>query len=148
MDSVDWRDLLAGAVVALVGIVFFVSARSLPEGAPGQIGPGFVPAAVGLITVGLGLAIAALSLGRSGSMPRIALRPVLAIFASVAVFGLLIRSTGLAPALTVTATVAAFGSEKGRPLQALVLALSVAIASSVVFVSLLGLPFDVFRNPF
>lgn len=148
MGAVDWRDLLAGVVVATVGAGFVLSARGLPDGASGQIGPGFVPSAVGLIAVGLGVIIAARSLGRAGSLPRLEVRPVLAIFASVAVFGLLIRSLGLAPALVATVIVAAFGSDKGRPAQTLALALSVAVASSVIFVALLGLPFDLYRSPF
>lgn len=148
MRSVDVRDVLAGAVVALVGAVFALSARGLPDGAPGQIGPGFVPTAVGIIAVVLGLAIAARGLGRHGRLPRIEMRPVLAIFASVAAFGLLIRAAGLAPALVATAAVASLGSENGRFPHILALALSVALASSIVFVVLLGLPFDIVRNPF
>lgn len=144
----DLRDLLAGAAVALLGAVFFFSARGLPDGPPGQIGPGFVPMAVGLIAVGLGLVIAARSLNRPGALPKVAVRPVLAIFLAVAVFGLLIRSTGLAPALTATTIIAAIGSPKSQPVKVVTLALCVAVGSCLLFIVLLGLPFDAFRNPF
>lgn len=148
MIPVNRRDLLAGVVVALVGGAFFLAARSLPAGPSGQIGPGFVPSAVGLMTVGLGLAIAARAFGRSVALPRVALRPVLAIFASVAVFGLLIRTTGLAPALVGTTIVSTLGSPKNRPVPTVALALSVAIGCTLIFIVALGLPFDAVRSPF
>lgn len=146
--SVDQRDLLAGVLVAVVGGIFFFGARDLPEGAPGRIGPGFVPSAVSLIAIGIGLAIAVKAFGRSGAIPRFEIRPVLSVFASVAVFGLLIRSTGLAPALIGTTLVAAIGSYWSRVLHVIALALSVALGCSLIFIVLLGLPFDAYRSPF
>ena len=148
MRSVDLRDLVGGLVVAAVGGAFAIAATEFPPGRAGQIGPGFVPTAVGLITVGLGLLIAGRAFLRTGPLPRPALRPVLAVFAAVAVFGLLVQTTGLGPAVMGTTAVAASGSAISRPLPVAILAIFVAIGCWLVFIAGLGLPVDFFRNPF
>lgn len=144
----DKRDLVGGIAVASVGGAFFLGARGLPVGPPGQIGPGFVPSAVGLIAVALGFIIAARAFRASHPFPSVERRPVLAVFAAVAVFGLLVNSAGLAPAVMATTAVAATGSAKSRPLSVAALALAVAVACSVIFIFALGLPVQAFRNPF
>jgi len=148
MKSVDLRDLLGGLLVASVGGAFAVAAQSFPAGGPGQVGPAYVPTATGLIAVGLGLLIAAKSLISAGSIPKVRIRPVLAVFASVAAFAFLIRSTGLLPALFVTVIVASIGSPLSRPIQMVPLAAAVAVGCWLVFVVALGLPFAAFTVPF
>ncbi len=148
MISVDLRDLVGGIAVAMVGGAFFLAARNLPEAPAGQIGPGFVPAAVGLVALGLGLIIALRAFRTSARFPDVELRPVFAVFAAVATFGLLVKSTGLAPALIGTTTIAAMGSARSRPLAVAGLAIAVAIGCWLIFIVALGLPVQALRNPF
>lgn len=147
MHSIDWRDLLGGLLVAAVGGAFALSASSLPPGDPGTVGPGYVPIAVGLIAVALGVVIAARSFLRSSPSLKIPLRPVLAVFAAVAVFAVLIGSTGLLPTLMATIVVSALGSRDSKPLTVLLLAITVSLACWLVFVVGLGLPIPVIRSP-
>lgn len=148
MIQVDQRDLVGGLVVALVGGAFFIGSRGLPEGPPGQIGPAFVPGAVGLIAVAIGVLIAARAFRAAVLFPRIEPRPVLAIFGAVAAFGLLVTSAGLVPALLATSVIAAAGSVKSRPRSVALLALAVAAGCWLIFVVALGLPVAAFRVPF
>ena len=148
MISVDPRNLVGGLFVSLVGGAFAMSARTLPEGPPGQIGPGFFPFAVGLIAVGLGLVVMATALRKTSIFPRVPLRPILGIFAAVLVFGVLIRTTGLVPALFATTAVSAAGSDKSRLMPVLALSVAVAFGCWLVFIVMLGLPISPFRSPF
>jgi hypothetical protein len=65
-------------------------------------------------------------------------RACLAVSGSVLVYALLIERAGLLPAVVATVFVAALGSRPFRPLETLILAVSLAAAVALVFVSLLG----------
>ena len=142
MKTVDLRDLAGGLLVAAAGGAFALAASSFPDGQAGEVGPAYVPTAVGIIAIVLGLVIAGGSVRRATEFPSMELRPVLAVFAAVAVFGLLIRLVGLVPAVFAVVVVASFGSRKNRP------AAGVAAGCWAMFVVLLGLPMEAFRSPF
>ncbi len=147
MKSMDVRDFVGGLMVAAVGAAFALAAQSLPSGPPNQVGPAYVPTAVGLIAVGLGLLISGRAFLVSNPFPRPNLRPVIAIFATVAVFGLMIKSTGLIPTLITCVIVASLGSPKTRPIPILLVALGVGIGCWLIFIVALGLPIAAIRNP-
>lgn len=148
MISVDLRDLIGGTAISAIGGAFWLGARGLPQGSPGQIGPGFVPSAVGLITVVLGIILVLRALRTSASFPKIEPRPVIAVFASVGAFGILIGLAGLIPALIATSAIAATGSPKSHPLTVTALAIAVSLACWIIFILALGLPMQAIRNPF
>lgn len=148
MRSVDVRDLVGGLAVAAVGAAFALRAQSFPAGPPGQVGPAYVPTAVGLIAMGLGLVIAARGLMGAHPLPQVSPRPALAIFATVMVFAMLIRPAGLVPTLIASIAVASSGSSNSRPLLVAVLSTSVATACWLVFVVALGLPIPAFGTWF
>lgn len=62
----------------------------------------------------------------------------LAVSGSVLIYALLIERVGLLPAVVATVFVAALGSRPFRPRETLILAVSLAAAVALVFVSLLG----------
>jgi hypothetical protein len=70
-----------------------------------------------------------------------AVRPCLAIAASVLAFALLIERVGYLAAVTVTVLIASFGSRELTARQSVMLALIVAAVMAVLFVGLLGQPF-------
>ena len=69
-------------------------------------------------------------------------RACLAVSGSVLIFAVLIERAGLLPAVVATVAVAALGSRPVRPWETLILAVSLAAAIAVVFVSLLGQSID------
>jgi hypothetical protein len=69
------------------------------------------------------------------------LRPCVAITGSVLMFALLIEKAGLIPAVTVTVVIASLGSPDVRIRDALMFAVCLAAAMSLLFVSLLDQPF-------
>ncbi|POF27913.1 tripartite tricarboxylate transporter TctB family protein [Roseibium marinum] len=148
MKSVDQRDLVGGLLVAVVGGAFAVAATGLPKAEPGMVGPAYVPMATGIIAIILGLIISGKAFLGARPIPRINIRPVLAIFAATAVFALLIRNVGFVPTIFAVVAVAASGSPKSRPLPVLYIAGTVSLACWLIFIVGLGLPIDVVRSPF
>ncbi len=74
-------------------------------------------------------------------------RACLAVSGSVLIYASLIERAGLLPAVVATVFVAALGSRPVRPSETLILAISVAAAVALVFVSLLGQSIDLLVGP-
>ncbi len=74
------------------------------------------------------------------TMTNAGIRPCLAIVGSVLTFALLIERAGLIPAVMATVVIASLGSTTFRVRQAVVLALWLAAAMSILFVGFLGQP--------
>jgi hypothetical protein len=71
------------------------------------------------------------------------LRACLAVIGSVVCFALLIETAGLIPAVIVTALVSSRGSPDTHVREAVLFALCLAVAMSVLFVVLLNQPLDI-----
>lgn len=142
------RELWAGLVCVLVGLAFALGAQAYEMGDAAQMGPGYLPRALGWILSALGLMMALRGLRHPGLPPaRAQLRPLLAILAANAVFGLALAgwpTLGLPPlglvlgvlALVGVASLAQAGARLG---PVLALALGLAAFSALVFVRGLGL---------
>jgi hypothetical protein len=74
------------------------------------------------------------------------LRAGLAVISSVVSFALLIETAGLIPAVIVTVLVASRGSQDMRAREAVLFAICLAVAISVLFVVLLNQPLAIFRS--
>ena len=97
--------------------VALYAAGHYPIGQAARMGPGFFPVALGWILAGLGLAIALLALRKTVHVlhpPPFALRPLIAVPASMATFSLLVTPLGLVPATFALVFVAAFAERKFR----------------------------------
>ncbi len=69
-------------------------------------------------------------------------RACLAVSGSVLIYAFLIERAGLLPAVVATVFVAALGSHASRPLETLFLAVSLAAAVALIFVTMLGQSID------
>ena len=114
-------------------------------GTPTRMGPGFLPMALGATGVGLGLAIAATALGRSGAVPRIPVRSSFFVLVAIAAFALLLERTGLVPATFVAVVVAMLGDATARPFEMVLLAALASLGNWLVFSVGLGLPMRAFE---
>ena len=74
------------------------------------------------------------------------LRAGLAVIGSVVGFALLIETAGLIPAVIVTVLVASRGSRDMQAREAVLFAICLAVAISVLFVVLLNQPLAIFRT--
>jgi len=142
-------DVYVGALlIAAAGAGWWLAA-DLRTGTAVRMGPGYFPQALCWIVLGFGVALAARGLAVAGPpAERWALRPLLLIPASVALFGIAIERVGLVIAVLAVVMLARLGGRDGRPLETALLAVGLAAFCVFVFVRLLGMtppvwPWDV-----
>ena len=149
------KNLLGGALFALVGLLFAVIARGIPGvsilpgysmGTPARMGPAFFPFWLGVILVVLGLIIAitgirAADSGEGGRIPKFHWRPILLILGAVVMFGLILKWTGMLIAGFLLVLLSSTANPDGVKWRDVVLlALGLVIFCALVFVGGLKLP--------
>jgi hypothetical protein len=144
MDLND-RDALCGAMFIAVGGAFALYAwAGLPMGEIFQMGPGFFPVVLGMVLIGLGVAIVAGSRGHdSGLHVAVSWRGVLLITGAVLFFGTFVRHLGFAPAAAVATFMAAIAPRDATLGSVLLLTAALTLFNVVVFVLLLRLPYPI-----
>ena len=145
MHAHDYRDIIAGGVLVLLGAaVTFHAATSLELGTLMRLGSGGFPAALGLLLVGFGVALGAPAVARRGDLPQVAVVPAVAVLASMLVFALLLRPLGIAPAVFVMTMVATQADRKLGLVKSAALAAFLAIIAALIFPIGLGIRVPVF----
>lgn len=151
MKQFDVRDFLGGALLIALGIFVAVYASMhYRVGEPARMGPGFFPVALGCILAGLGLIVLLLSFRISAyawEVSPIAWRSLVAILASVAVFSVLVDRYGLVPATVALTFIAALAELKFRWRRTLLLAVSLALLSWLIFAVGLQMSLPAFSTP-
>lgn len=148
MAGPDRTWLPLGSACVLIGVAAIAIAARYPYGTVTAMGPGFVPTAVaGLLTL-FGVVIllrrgrdvaAAEAEGTPAFAPEGPLRALVCIAGAIVVFGLAIRPLGLPIAVFASSLIASAAHPEARWKGAVALAAFLAVASSLVFVLLLGL---------
>ena len=142
---------IGGALVVVMALVAWASARGLEFGSLAEIGPGLFPVALAVLLLALSLVLVGIgALQGSGEdlvVPgKEALRAVVGIVAALVVFSFTIRGSGFMPALGVTGAtplailIAGVASRETRWLDLVVFALVLTTFCAVLFRFLLGLP--------
>ncbi|MGH7354232.1 MAG: tripartite tricarboxylate transporter TctB family protein [Candidatus Rokuibacteriota bacterium] len=135
-------DRVAGAALALLGVLTIVASRALPFGSLRNPGPAFVPLVLAILLIGLGIAITAL--GRSS--PRLSeigwteARHAVAIFVACAFVAGALERLGY----RITMSLMVFGLlwlvERKRVLFAAVFAVGLSAATYYLFSTVLRVP--------
>ena len=144
----DYKDIIGGGGLVLFGGAAAINAAmTLNLGTLTRLGPGLFPAAVGVIVAGLGVGILVPALSREGAVPKVELRPLLAIVAAVVVFGLLIRPFGLVPAILASTVLAGLAGRGTGPIRLAIIAVALAVACAAIFVLGLRVQLTLFSWP-
>ena len=141
--SFDPSDLAAGVIFIAFGLWFGLSSYlNLPIGTALRMGPGYAPLVLSGVLLVLGVLIFGGAL-RSAPEPvgRLAWRGLAFLLPAPILFGLSVRGLGFVPAIFLAALLASFASPRMKPWQAVVLALTITLFSTLVFSVALGLPF-------
>ena len=148
MRIASTKDFLAGILFAAFGVTFAaVAATSYAQGTPARMGAGFFPLVLGLLLTGVGLAVMARGLMVAGDgLPRVRLRPLLALLAAMVLFAVLLRPLGLLVSAAVLVLVGSLSSPEFRLRDALLLAAALSVGAVLLFVMLLGLPLPVWPS--
>ena len=146
MRRVDPVELLAGGLLIAIGLWYATYALGeYTYGSARRMGPGYFPTWVGYIMAGLGAGIALLGMLRPGDLPKVALRPVLAICAGGFAFAATVESFGLVPAVFCLVIIGTLAEHPYRLVRTLLLAACLSVIGVVLFSHGLGIPLAPFR---
>lgn len=142
MAAINKADFSAGLLFIFFGAVFGLQCLGLEMGTTLRMGPGYFPAVLSVVLLGLGAAIVFTSIGSIGEdIGNYAWRGMVFILAAPIFFGLTVRGLGFVPSIFVTTLIAALAGLKLKPFYAVALAIGVTIFCTLVFSVALGLPF-------
>lgn len=148
------RDFYAGALMAAIGGVTILEASTYDIGSLTEMGPGFLPLALGCVLVLCGAVIAAtggrhppagLADAAHMTVPPLDWRGGAAIAVGVASFIVLGDQAGLMPATFACVFIAALGDRTTTLRGAAILAGAVTVLGSLLFVTALKIPFPLLR---
>jgi hypothetical protein len=142
---VNIRELAGGAMFVAIGAFFALNAWfGLRIGQAFSMGPGYFPIVLGLVLIGLGLAVAAGGRGRPAErLGPVPWRGIVLVTAAVVFFAFAGRKLGLAPSLAVATFMAAMAPQQATLVSAALLSLALTAFCVAVFVHALGLPYPV-----
>lgn len=149
MSAALFRTIIPGLCVSLFGAFVTAVALTYPLGSALRPGPGFFPLGIGGILVFLGLCVIIEAwLVRPGTEQPdgVAWRGMLATFAAILVFALLLERLGYVPAAIALVVIIGFG-EAGRSWLTIgAIAIFMAVFGTAVFIWGLGLPIEPFEG--
>lgn len=141
MPARDYRDILSGIVLILIGTFATVHAlNTLSIGAISNMGPGMFPAALGVALAGLGILILIPAIFRAGEKLSVDVRSLLAICLAILAFTVMVRPFGLIPAVIVLTLIVSRADSKLSPIGTVILAVCLAVSATLVFRAGLGMP--------
>ena len=141
------RDLYAGALISLIGAGSVAQGFSLNVGSLNHMGPGFLPATLGVLLILLGLAIAVTGMAQEkqdGATLKVDLRAGICIVLGVTAFIVLGWAFGYVPGTFFCILISALGDRKSTLKNSLILAGGLTAAGAILFPVLLKIPFPLF----
>lgn len=142
------KDLAAGALVAVVGLLFCIATlASLPIGSAAEMGSGYFPLILGgiLICLGIIIAIQQAEPAHDTTAP-IPWRGLLLTTSAAVVFGVTQQGLGLLPSLVLAILLSAFASQKMTIKLAFMLAATLTIVCTAIFKYGLSMPLNLLGN--
>lgn len=137
-------ELGVAAVFFLIGLYMVFEGVRYGTGTITRIGPGFFPTSIGVLLMGLSLAVA-LEVRRSlAATPKISLRVALAIIIGMVAFALLINSAGLVPAIFAVVFISRFAEPSANIVNSAIIGAVLAILGWLVFIVGFNLPLKPF----
>jgi hypothetical protein len=131
-----------GGVLIAVSLVALVSTSALEVGSLAEIGPALIPRALAALLLILGGAITAAGLRAGADGERLEawkLRPVVSILGGILLFGLTVRTIGIAFAAPMALFTAGFATAETKWGELALFVLCLTIFCSVLFRFVLGL---------
>lgn len=142
----NYKDVAAGALFIVIGGYFAIdSMMHLRMGEAVEMGPGYFPRILGFALAALGVAIAVSALGKENEViEKITWRGIFYVGLAIIVFGATIRGLGMLTSLFISTYFASVASGKLSIRGAIMTSAVVAVASVVIFIYLIKLPYPVF----
>ena len=130
------KDILAGSIFIVFGVGTFVLAHDYQIGTAVEMGPGYFPAAIGLVLALIGIAAIVRGVTRKIPDPITPHRiePLILVFSGILAFSLLIERTGLVVASAALIGIACFRRLRSKPLEVFIIYSVLTGFSALVFV--------------
>lgn len=130
------KDIFAGLIFIAFGVGTFVLAHDYEIGTAVEMGPGYFPAAIGLVLAAIGIAAIIRGISRKTPDPITPHRiePLILVFAGILTFSFLIERTGLFVAAAALIGIACFRRLRSNPLEVFIVYLVLTGFSALVFV--------------
>ncbi len=135
------KDILAGGIFIAFGLAFAIGSLAYKIGSPLNMGPGYVPLALGMLLAGLGVLIVVKGFiaGEGEPIGDVDWRAVILVTASLLFFGITVRGLGVVGALFGTALLAALARSRTTVRDAVITAVALTALSVVIFIIALQL---------
>lgn len=134
-------ELLAGVMFIGIGVLALFLGRDYPMGSALDMGPGYIPRIIAVALVGLGaIGVVRGILSGDRTWPVLPVWPMLWISLSIVTFALLIDRIGLFFTCIVVALIAMLALPRPRWREVPVVAVTLAVFSTLLFGYALGLP--------
>ena len=148
---IDYRDFISGMLLIAGGVFVAIYARAnMDLGTIARMGPGYFPMVLGWLLAGLGVVIVLLSFREviaDALAPRLAFRPLAAVFGSLLVFSLMIEPFGLVPATIALTAIAVFAERKPPLRRSVMLAIGLSFVAWLIFTVALQMTLPAFNLP-
>ena len=135
------KDVLAGAVIIALGLAFALGALAYEVGDPLRMGPGYMPLALGIIllALGIGVVIKGFIAGEGEAIGAVDWRAVVLLTAALLFFGLTVRGLGVAAALLGTTLLASLARSRTSLIEVVLISVGLTVLSVVLFIYVLQL---------
>lgn len=145
LKRVNLSEMAGAAFVILLGVFVMVIGSGYSAGTLSRMGPGYFPLVLGVLLIGLGLALV-LEVWRAPreNTIRLPLHPLLMIGTGVICFAFLVERAGIVPAICALVGLSSLAESMIRPGTAIAIAVVMSLMGVFLFVRLLGLPLSAF----
>ena len=129
------KDIYAGAIFIAIGALAFAGAQQYEIGSASQMGPGYLPAAIGIVLVVLGAigVVNGVRITIPDPIESRTLEPFILVVLSVVAFALLIDRAGLILAMFALVLIACFRRALSHPLEVLLTYIGLTAFSVALF---------------
>jgi hypothetical protein len=144
LEFLERKDFWSGLMLIVIGGGAILIARDYQFGSSLRMGPGYFPTVLGgiLVMFGIYFVIQGLRHGAEKLVESWSLRALIILPLSLVLFGILIDRAGFIPALLALIVASAAASRQSRPIEVLLFAVLLTAFCVIVFVWLLGLPYE------
>ena len=135
------KDILAGAVIIALGLAFALGALDYEIGDPLRMGPGYMPLALGVIVIGLGIGIVIKGFlaGEAEAIGAVDWRAIVLLTAALLFFGLTVRGLGVALALLGATLLASLAWSRTPLIEMVLISVGLTVLSVILFIFVLQL---------
>ena len=133
------KDLLAGLMFMVIGIIFAVGAYNYQMGTAARMGPGYFPRILGFIMAGLGLLIAGIGLKNQAEFAATegigwTWKPVILLTFAVVLFGVTLPSLGMIIAISLLTMISGFAAHDKNYRELVIITVIMCIFCAGVFI--------------